>query len=199
MNEEIVNRYLVGFDEINQMISTSYRMALSESDSLDEQMERVIDDLTSLLILAYQAGIADASTSLASDLTVEIDALKEALSAESDSKTYEDRVRDIVSSQDSQSLSRLAETEYHRMYNAGVFDGGEQYRRETGLGIVRRWVTMGDDRVRDTHRYLDGVSVDPDEEFFTFDGDHAPYPGKFQKAKNNVNCRCKLVDDPEEA
>ena len=29
-----------------------------------------------------------------------------------------------------------------------------------------------------------------EEEFFTFDGDHAAYPGGFTKAENNVNCRC---------
>lgn len=40
-----------------------------------------------------------------------------------------------------------------------------------------------------------------DEEFWTFDGDHAAYPGGFTKAENNVNCRCTVelhIDAEEE-
>ena len=39
-----------------------------------------------------------------------------------------------------------------------------------------------DDKVRETHRYLEGASVSLDEEFWTFDGDHAAYPGGVTKA-----------------
>lgn len=34
-----------------------------------------------------------------------------------------------------------------------------------------------DNLVRETHKYLEGQSVPLEEEFFTYDGDHAPYPG----------------------
>jgi hypothetical protein len=50
-----------------------------------------------------------------------------------------------------------------------------------------------DDRVRDTHDPLEGVTVDWDEEFYTWDNDHAPYPGAFEKPENSVNCRCWLT------
>lgn len=52
---------------------------------------------------------------------------------------------------------------------------------------------MEDDKVRDTHDYLEGMSVGIDEEFYTYDGDHALYPGGFENAQNNVNCRCFLT------
>ena len=52
---------------------------------------------------------------------------------------------------------------------------------------------MMDDKVRDTHSYLQSKKVPIGEEFFTYDGDSALYPGGFKSAENNVNCRCFLT------
>jgi hypothetical protein len=57
----------------------------------------------------------------------------------------------------------------------------------------KTWVTMMDDRVRDTHDYLEGETVGIGEDFYTYDGDHASAPGLFELAENNVNCRCELL------
>ena len=51
---------------------------------------------------------------------------------------------------------------------------------------------MRDDKVRETHDYLEGVEVDLASEFVTFDGDSAKFPGDFSRAENNVNCRCVI-------
>ena len=66
------------------------------------------------------------------------------------------------------------------------------------FGVTKTWGTMLDESVRETHSYLESVSVPLEEEFFTFDGDHAPYPGLFQKAENNVNCRCFVILKPSD-
>ena len=71
-----------------------------------------------------------------------------------------------------------------------VYDGGRDYIDNGGFGVSKNWITVRDDKVRETHSYLEGQSVPLEEEFFTFDGDHAAYPGGFTKAENNVNCRC---------
>lgn len=197
--EEIIKQYLVGFDEINQMISTSYRLAVTELDDVQDQVAQIIDDLLSMLILAYNAGMDATAQNLAADLSVDLDALEDALYTSIDGKTFEQRVQEYVLAQDMADLSVVAASEYHRLYNAGVYDGAQQFVRTQGLGITKRWVTVRDDRVRETHRYLEGMSVDVDEEFYTSDGDHAPYPGAFRKAKNNVGCRCIVIYDPEEA
>lgn len=199
MNEEVLNQYLVGFDEINQLISTSYTLALSELDNMQDQTAQVVDDLLSMLILAYRAGIDAASVNLAYDLTVDLDTMEDAIYAVIDGKTFEDRVQEHVANRDSQGLSTLAESEYHRVYNNAVYDGGKQYQRETGLDTVRRWVTINDDKVRETHQYLEGMTADLDEEFYTIDGDHARFPGDFKKPENNVNCRCGIENVPAEA
>lgn len=116
-------------------------------------------------------------------------------------KTFEDRVADHVLTGDLQGLQTLAESEFHRVYNAAVLDGGHQYQSSVGYGVTKNWYTVMDDKVRETHRYLEGASVSLDEEFWTFDGDHAAYPGGFTKAENNVNCRCTVelhIDAEEE-
>ena len=197
--EEIIKQYLVGFDEINQMISTSYRLAVTELDDVRDQVAQIIDDLLSMLILAYNAGMDATAQNLDADLSVDLDALEDALYTSIDGKTFEQRVQEYVLAQDMAGLSVVAASEYHRLYNAGAYDGAQQFVLTQGLGITKRWVTVRDDRVRETHRYLEGMSVDVDEEFYTSDGDHAPYPGAFRKAKNNVGCRCIVIYDPEEA
>jgi hypothetical protein len=52
---------------------------------------------------------------------------------------------------------------------------------------------MLDNRVREEHQYLEGQTIDIDDEFYTYDGDHASAPGLFTLAQNNVNCRCELI------
>ena len=71
--EEIIKQYLVGFDEINQMISTSYRLAVTELDDVQDQVAQIIDDLLSMLILAYNAGMDATAQNLDADLSVDLD------------------------------------------------------------------------------------------------------------------------------
>lgn len=90
-----------------------------------------------------------------------------------------------------EAIKRVVETEANRMHNAGAFDTAKAYAAE-GHTVYKRWVTMMDEKVRSTHLYLEGESVPLDEEFFTFDGDSALYPGGFSLPNNNINCRCDL-------
>ena len=84
-------------------------------------------------------------------------------------------------------LLRIVDTEAHRDYNTGVYEAAEN----SGIsGIRKKWFTMADGRVRDTHDYLHGAVVGLDDRFYTFDGDSALYPGDFGNPDNNVNCRC---------
>ena len=74
-----------------------------------------------------------------------------------------------------------------RIYNQGAIDA---VRANGASGVNKRWQTMMDDRVRDTHSYLQSMEVPFDEDFWTYDGDHAPAPGMFERPENNINCRC---------
>lgn len=84
-------------------------------------------------------------------------------------------------------ITRVIETESHRMYNNGGYDRAVKAGAKT-----KKWVTMGDYKVRDSHNYISGVKIGIDERFYTYDGDSALTPGGFGLAENNVNCRCWL-------
>lgn len=88
---------------------------------------------------------------------------------------------------DKEKLQRMIECEANRCFNSGVFEAGKGIK-----GLTKTWETMGDDRVRDTHWWLEGKTIPFDEKFVTFDGDSADAPEMFELAENNVNCRCWL-------
>lgn len=85
-------------------------------------------------------------------------------------------------------IIRIAETETHRDANTAALETA------TRAGATSKtWVTMLDDRVRDTHNYLEGVTVSINEDFYTFGGAHAQAPGMFGVPEEDVNCRCELL------
>lgn len=85
---------------------------------------------------------------------------------------------------DREKLQRMIEAEANRCFNSGVIEAGK------GENVTKTWETMGDEKVRDTHWFLEGKTIPFDEEFITYDGDSAQAPGMFELAENNVNCRC---------
>lgn len=98
---------------------------------------------------------------------------------------------------DVEAIKRVVETEYHRMYNTGAYDTVSAFQQQTGHSVYKRWNTALDDRVRDTHIYLEGDRVPLDNAFFTFDGDSAMYPGGFTLPQNNIRCRCLVTYEYE--
>ena len=105
-------------------------------------------------------------------------------------KTFRDRILDEDTAEE---ILRVIDTEAHRDYNAGAYNAAKASGKS---GLKKRWWTMQDDRVRDSHRYLEGVEVGIDDAFYTDDGDSAMYPGQFSLPENNVNCRCIVTIVP---
>lgn len=87
---------------------------------------------------------------------------------------------------DKEKLQRMIECEANRCFNSGVIEAGK------GENVTKTWETMEDEKVRDTHWFLQSKTIPFDEEFVTFDGDSALAPGMFELAENNCNCRCYL-------
>ena len=183
--------YITAFDELNILTSTSYYSASGKD--MTSKVTQIADDVLSLLIRAYQLGIKATADMLTYDLTVDIDYMEEAIYEVIDGKTFEDRIADHVKAGDLSGLQTLVESEYHRVFNTAEEDGANEFQLTKGLAVSKKWVTVRDELVRDTHKYLEGMRVALDEEFYTFDGDHASRPGEFTKAENNVNCRCVLT------
>lgn len=152
-----------------------------------EQGEYDEDTVLDLLIMSYAFGHDNANEML--DLDNEVDSEKMLASIYKDiaGEDYTERLEKSLKN-DFDGLQRLLETEVTRNYNQAIFDCAI----ESGLYPKKRWETVLDDRVRDTHDYLEGVEVGLEEPFFTYDGDSAMFPCDFSLASNNVNCRCSI-------
>lgn len=183
-----MEEYILAFDEINAMTAVSFQSVKEENKSADE----VADDILSFLVSAFMLGIHTVESSLHYVLPVNVDEMYDVIFLIIEGKTFEDRVHDHVNNGDLKGLQTLAESEYHRVYNTAVEKGAEMFSKSTGEAVSKTWITVKDDRVRETHSYLEGQAIGLHDEFYTFDGDHALYPGGFTKAENNVNCRCVI-------
>lgn len=185
--DAIAKRYVTALDELNILMAAS--CFLAEGDD-EERARQVVNDLHSALIRAYRLGIQNASEMLGAELAADLREMEAAIFAAVGDKTFEERAAEHIRNDRRGRLRTLAETEFHRVYNRAVDDGARAYARREGRGVTKTWYTMQDDKVRDTHDYLEGMTVPVGQDFYTYDGDHAAYPGGFEKAANNANCRC---------
>lgn len=154
-----------------------------------------IDEVIDLLIMAYVYGRQDAMETL--NYTVPASAetateMQRALFTEIAGETFEDRINEYMEHFDVEAIVRVVESEITRDYAAGGRDTAEAVER-AGVPVKKTWNTMLDDRVRDSHQPLEGITLDLDDVFVTWDGDSAQAPGGFSLPENNVNCRCWLT------
>lgn len=180
-----------------------------------------IDEILEMLIMAYMFGNESANTMLFGPdvvdtidpdepnrpVRIDVDDMNKSVFKDIAGKDWEQRVSEYYDS-DSGTIDdviRVVDTDMNRVYNDSVLDVGEKANRgnveqtDTDIPVpdatgrvMKTWVTMADDRVRDTHDYLEGMTVPVDGRFWTFDSDYARYPGDFQLPQNNINCRCRI-------
>lgn len=186
-----IENYTLAFDEINSLMDTSFDNA-SELDS-EKRARKIKNDVLEILVYAYYSGVKAASEMLKKDLNIDRDMMMEIIYLNIDGKDWEDRIEFYIFASGREGVKRLVQTEYHRIWNAGALDGATAYGKLTGKQVKKKWNTMLDDRVRDTHWYLEGNTVPVGGFFRTYDGDYGLYPGDFQHAENNVNCRCYIT------
>lgn len=179
---------ILPFDELNRFEAT-LRERFADGKLVKEDEEDIIDEMLDLFLLAYAKGNSVTSANLSSDWMPTVDEVMEVVDAKVAGKTWRERVEEYFSSGGSvDDLVRIAETETHRDANTAAYETAKKAGAKS-----KTWVTMLDDRVRETHDYLEGMTVGIDEDFYTYDGDHASAPGLFELAENNVNCRCELI------
>ena len=154
-----------------------------------QDADAIIDEMFDLFMLSYVYGANATNAELGTDAMPSSDAADSAVYKPVAGETWRDRVNGYYESGGSLSdIVRIAETDATRIYNQGALDAVEANGAQGRT--IKRWQTMMDDRVRDTHSYLEGMEVPYNEDFYSFDGDHAPAPGMFQMPQNNINCRC---------
>ena len=176
---------ILPFDELNK-----FNVQIREQYAAGKVSEEdIIDELLDLFLLAYALGNEVTNENLGSDWKPSADEAKEVIDEKVAGKTWRERVKEYtLTDGTADDIIRIAETESHRIANTSALDTANK------AGATQKtWVTMMDDRVRETHDYLEGMTVGIGEDFYTYDGDHASAPGGFELAENNVNCRCELV------
>ena len=179
----VTKRYLLKFDEINRLNDELKK-------ELPKSFEELKNEVTEYMIDAFLEGYAAVGYMLTDEIKRQPDMLSvmDILFAKIAGKTMFERLGAYYNAKDTDGIRAVLETEYHRMY----VNGELKRASDMGEALQKRWVTVLDNRRRPTHRYLEGMTVGLSDEFFTFDGDHAQAPGLFQKAENNVGCRCIL-------
>ena len=180
-----------------------------------------IDEILEMLIMAYMFGNESANTMLFGPdivdtidpdepnrpVRIDVDDMNKSVFKDIAGKDWEQRVSEYYDSDSGtvDDVIRVVDTDMNRIYNDSVLDVGEKANSgrvewtnedvpapDPNGKVMKTWVTMADDRVRDTHDYLEGTSVPVDSRFYTFDNDYARYPGDFQLPQNNINCRCRI-------
>lgn len=196
-------RRILPFDELNNLQTrladhfTVEPQAASEMDittpkrgqiKSKKDVYDIIDMLLDLFLLAYANGVEAVNEQFGTSIRPTTDEIEAAVYKRIDGATWVDRVwawYDVGGTMED--IIRIAETEAHRDGNTAA----DITAKKAGA-TTKTWVTMLDDRVREQHQYLEATTVGIDDDFYTYDGDHAPAPGLFEKAENNVRCRCEL-------
>ena len=186
MADKNVDNLITALQEINVLVGEWY----------ENNLPKIGDLIEDLLITAYLTGREAAEDYLEYRLETEadIDLLNKALNLKIEGETYRDRINKYLEEGGTAyDFTRIAETEFHRMYNTGLVDGGNEIGYETGEYITKTWVAVMDDRTRDQHAYLDGMTIPLNDLFYTYECDSSYAPGMFVKAYLDVNCRCVLT------
>ena len=185
---------ILPIDEINAMeerLKTHFDDDGKGRIKSKQDAEDIIDELLDLYLLSYANGATATNTELGTAVMPPVEAVEAAVNKRIAGETYRERVMGYYENGGTlYDIQRIAETDATRVYNTGALDAVIA-NNATG-GANKRWMTMLDDRVRDTHSYLEGMVVPYNQPFFTYDNDSAMAPGMFERPENNINCRCVI-------
>lgn len=207
---------LLSFDELNTLYTETFDEALAAVEVAvingipDGKFDRkrIEDIIFDLLTMYYALGWKETGLNVDEDIPMSESLQQDAVLAKTAGKTAFERIDEhITAAEDAlkqgggmdavtkliEQIRVVADTDGHRVMETSGYEAAESYaQKHPDKAVYKTWVTMNDDRVRDTHFYLEGVTVPIDARFYTYDGDSALYPGDFEYPQNVVNCRCKL-------
>ena len=183
---------LMPFDEINALRETLTYGQYTDKDGKRKYVptyKDVEDEFEDILIMSYLMGSKAAGQMLGIEPMITIFDMEKVINKKIAGKTWRERLRDQIDNGGTvEDIMRIAETESHRDTNEAIYD----IARDSGMTLYKTWETMGDDRVREAHEEIQGQTVPFDDVFVTWDGQEARFPGDFDNAELNVNCRCWL-------
>ena len=180
---------LMPFDELNRLEASLPIYFEDGKIRSQKDYEDILDELLDLFLLSYAQGVESANIDLASDQKRTLDEATNVVNDAVAGKTWRERMREHYESGGTiADVIRIAETESHRDYTTGAFDAAKAAGAK-----FKTWHTMMDDKVRDTHQYLEGVTIPIDDEFHSYMGGSTQAPGMWGIPEEDVNCRCWLT------
>ena len=183
---------LFPFDELNTLKSRIEGDKAADEEEFKKRKDYYIDEVTDLFVMAYVFGTQEVSGELKTAVTPDMEEMRSVIEEKFDGKDYKDRLNEYFASGTDYDIARVLDTDVHRIYNAAKYNGAKR-----GGATFKTWRTMLDPKVREAHDYLEGVKVGIDDEFYTYTGDSAQYPGGFGVPELDINCRCYLIYSKE--
>ena len=140
--------------------------------------------------MSYLLGSRAAGEMLGIEPPMDASTLDKVINKKVAGKTWRERLREQLDNGGTvEDIMRIAETESHRDTNEAIYE----VAKGSGIqNLYKTWETMEDDRVREAHEEIQGQTVPFEDVFVTWDGHEARFPGDFDTAELNVNCRCFL-------
>lgn len=180
------------FDELNRFtlkLQSMFPMGTLPTKKEDpEAYEDILDEMFDLFLLAYATGNSVTNMNLDFDWEPTASDATGTVNKRIAGKTWRERVEEyFTDGGTADDLIRIAETETHRDANTAALDTA----RKAGAKS-KTWHCMMLPTSRDTHIYLDGVTVPIDGEFYSFKGGSTQFPGQWGIAEEDVNCLCWL-------
>jgi len=190
---QVVNRTLMPFDELNALRQSLVYGQYTDDDGKRRYVDTYADledEFEDILIMSYLLGSRAAGEMLGIEPPMDASTLDKVINKKIAGKTWRERLREQLDNGGTvEDIMRIAETESHRDTNEAIYEAAK------GSGIqnlYKTWETMEDDRVREAHEEIQGQTVPFEDVFVTWDGHEARFPGDFDAAELNVNCRCFL-------
>lgn len=175
---------LFPFDEMN-VLKAQIDAAEADPEGRRKRKSYYIDEVTDLFVMAYVFGTDEVNKELGTNVEPNTEEMRAAIEKRFDGKNYIDRLNEYLENGTAYDINRVIETDTHRIYNAAKFNGAVR-----GGAIEKTWHCSMLPTSRDTHIYLDGVTVPIDAEFYNYRGDRTMYPCEWGIPDQDCNCMC---------
>lgn len=148
-------------------------------------LDDIIEEMFELFLLSYNRGVEAVNPDYQPTLRNKIETIDEKI----DGKTWRERMREHFDNGGTiADVTRIIETEAHRDANTAAYEAAKAAGCTT-----KTWHAVMDDRTRDSHRYLNGVTIPIDAEFYSAFGGSTMFPGQWGIPEEDIGCRCWLT------
>lgn len=179
---------MMPFDEISALTAEADRLKSPDRATKKDEVDKYIDEVTDLFVMSYVFGTNELNDELGTNIEPDLTEMRAVIEEKFDDKDYRDRIREYMESGTAYDIKRVVETDAHRVYNAAKFTGAKKSGAKK-----KTWNCMMLPTSRDSHVYLDGVTIPMDAEFYSINGGSTLYPGQWGIAEEDCNCVCWLT------